>query len=129
MLEDPMQQPSTVKKSSPTWLWWLIGGGCGLLLCVAALVVGGLMVFAPVTGQVFSAISTEAPNAPIPNLAPTTIVNSHPQAKGNSMGDPNAPVKIIEYADFQCPYCLRYWQDTEPKIISTYIATGKVYYQ
>lgn len=45
------------------------------------------------------------------------------------MGDPNARVKIIEYADFQCPYCRLYWQQTEPQIIETYVKTGKVYYQ
>jgi len=45
------------------------------------------------------------------------------------MGDPNAPVKIIEYADFQCPYCLHYWTETEPQIIQNYVATGKVYYE
>jgi len=32
-------------------------------------------------------------------------------------------------ADFQCPFCRRYWQETEPQIIKTYIATGKVFYE
>ncbi len=53
----------------------------------------------------------------------------HPEAKANTMGDPQASVKIIEYADFQCPFCVRFWQETEPQIISTYVATGKVVYE
>lgn len=54
---------------------------------------------------------------------------TRPQANFNTMGDPNAPVKIIEYADFQCPFCLRFFADTEKQIIDTYIATGKVYFE
>ena len=52
-----------------------------------------------------------------------------PQTNGSTMGDPNAPVKIIEYADFQCPFCLRFFKDTEKQIIDTYVATGKVYFE
>jgi len=49
-------------------------------------------------------------------------------ADGLNMGDPNAPVKVIEFADFQCPYCQLYWQQVEPTIITKYIVTNQVYY-
>ncbi len=52
-----------------------------------------------------------------------------PQAKANTMGDPNAPVKIVEYADFQCPYCKQFFTDTEAKIVDAYVKTGKVYFE
>ncbi len=42
------------------------------------------------------------------------------------LGDPNAPVTIIEFSDYQCPYCKRFWQDTLPQLKSEYIDTGKV---
>ncbi len=45
------------------------------------------------------------------------------------MGDPNAPVHIIEYGDFQCPYCLQFWTETEPQLIEEYVNTGKVYFE
>lgn len=54
---------------------------------------------------------------------------ARPQAANNAMGDPNAPVKIQEYADFQCPACRRFFQNIEPEIIDNYISTGKVYYE
>jgi protein-disulfide isomerase len=43
-----------------------------------------------------------------------------------SLGDPNAPVTIIEFSDFQCPYCRRFWEQTLPQLKSEYIDTGKV---
>ena len=41
-------------------------------------------------------------------------------------GDPNAPVTIIEFSDFQCPFCSRFFQQTLPQIERDYIDTGKV---
>lgn len=47
---------------------------------------------------------------------------------GLSMGDPNAKVKVTEFADFQCPACASYWKQLEPAIIKDYVDTGKVYF-
>ncbi|MDP6642097.1 MAG: DsbA family protein [Candidatus Nanoarchaeia archaeon] len=41
-------------------------------------------------------------------------------------GDPNAPVTIVEYSDFECPFCGRFVQQTFPSIEQQYISTGKV---
>lgn len=43
-------------------------------------------------------------------------------------GDADAPVTIVEFSDFQCPYCGRYVKDTYPQIKEKYIDTGKVKY-
>jgi protein-disulfide isomerase len=50
------------------------------------------------------------------------------EKNGLSLGDPNAPVKVVEFADFQCPACSNYWSVLEPSIIDQYVATGQVYY-
>jgi protein-disulfide isomerase len=50
------------------------------------------------------------------------------QVNGTSMGDPNAPVKLVAYEDFRCSSCLYYTQNIEPGIITNYVETGKVYY-
>lgn len=42
------------------------------------------------------------------------------------MGDPNAPVTVVEYADFQCPFCGRFFTDAGAKIRDQYVKTGKV---
>jgi len=65
---------------------------------------------------------------PVGNIAQHPAMN-RPQVKFNAMGNPNAPVKIIEYSDFQCPYCGQFVLKTEQQIIDAYIATGKVYFE
>ena len=45
-----------------------------------------------------------------------------------TLGDPNAPVTIVEYSDYQCPFCLRHFQQTMPQLKAEYIDTGRVYY-
>ena len=41
-------------------------------------------------------------------------------------GDPNAPITIIEFSDFQCPFCARFHVQTLPLIMKEYIDEGKV---
>lgn len=42
------------------------------------------------------------------------------------LGSKNAPVAMIEFSDFECPFCRSFWRDTLPLIKSQYIDTGKV---
>lgn len=42
------------------------------------------------------------------------------------LGEKNAPVTIIEYGDFQCPFCGKFFKDTESILRENYIKTGKV---
>lgn len=41
------------------------------------------------------------------------------------MGDPQAPVAIIEFGDFQCPFCKRFAVTTEQQIKDKYVKTGQ----
>lgn len=41
-------------------------------------------------------------------------------------GNPNAPVTIVEFSDFQCPFCARFFAQTLPQIQQNYIDSGKV---
>jgi len=41
-------------------------------------------------------------------------------------GDPNAPVTIVEYGDFQCPSCGAFARTVEPELVRRYVDTGKV---
>lgn len=41
-------------------------------------------------------------------------------------GDQNAPITIVEFSDFQCPFCARFQVQTLPLILEQYVDTGKV---
>ncbi|MEE8492934.1 MAG: thioredoxin domain-containing protein, partial [Nitrospirales bacterium] len=45
-----------------------------------------------------------------------------------TMGKKDAPVTVVEFSDYQCPFCRRFFQTTLPKIKEEYIDTGKVRY-
>lgn len=43
-----------------------------------------------------------------------------------ALGDPNAPVTIVEFSDYECPYCKRHFSEVWPEIKKNYVDTGKV---
>ncbi|MFC1936810.1 DsbA family protein [Chloroflexota bacterium] len=68
-----------------------------------------------------------------PQIKPITDLvippaRQHPNADFNAMGDPNAPVVVIEYSDFQCSHCRDFWADNEITLIENFVASGDVYF-
>jgi protein-disulfide isomerase len=45
-----------------------------------------------------------------------------------SMGQKTAKIILVEFSDYQCPFCQRHVQQTHPQLFTEYIATGKVKY-
>lgn len=72
-----------------------------------------------------------APRTPIAAVPPPagkqwTDVVSATSDGGFLMGNPNAPVKLIEYASFTCPHCQHFAETGIPTLKAKYISTGKV---
>lgn len=42
------------------------------------------------------------------------------------LGDPDAPITLIEFGDYQCHFCNVFFHNTEPSILTNYVETGKV---
>ena len=51
-----------------------------------------------------------------------------PPPRAGVRGDSTARVAIIEFSDFECPFCGRYARDVYPRLAEDYVATGKVQY-
>lgn len=87
-------------------------------------VTGQAAVQAPTAGQAPGQAPGQ-PNQPTPPN-PTDIKKKltlgHLPVKGNQ----NAKVTIVEFSDFQCPFCEKFFTDSLPQIRKDYIDTGKV---
>ena len=46
--------------------------------------------------------------------------------KGPALGSPSAPVTIVEFSDFRCSFCKKFWADTLPKLKKSYFDRGTV---
>jgi len=42
------------------------------------------------------------------------------------LGDENAPVTLVEFGDYQCTFCNKFFHETESAILTNYVETGKV---
>ncbi len=90
---------------------------------VAAAVIGGALVFSTMyrpnvtpSGGNGAGAGALATNEAIMKLG----------ARDAILGAQNAPVTIIEYGDYQCPFCAQFFSQTEPQIIANYVNSGKV---
>ena len=54
-----------------------------------------------------------------------TLFKGIPQ-NGLTLGNPKAPVTMVEYIDLQCPFCQQFETQVMPNIITNYVRTGKV---
>jgi protein-disulfide isomerase len=63
---------------------------------------------------------------PQPQSNPSSTIISVSLDDDPVKGDSNAPITIVEFSDFQCPFCARFFTQTLPLIEKNYIETGKV---
>ena len=122
---EPSKDP-TKKKPGLVRAWPLLG----TFVLAALLAAGAAVYFSGTFGQ---GASQNAQNGGTPSFverAGQSNVGSEGQAGGDTepgfptRGDEDAPVTMIEYADFQCPFCGKFARDVEPELIERYVEGG-----
>lgn len=88
-----------------------------LIVVVIALVVVGILI-APTIRDAL---------APVGNIVVPEFVDI-PNPDSNSMGDPNAPVTIVEFSDYQCPFCKRFHDDVSDILVEEFVRPGTVFF-
>ena len=87
-------------------------------------IVAGIAVAAAVAAAAAAAMSSQAPDYGGADMSAMRGTVSTALASP-ALGDPDAPVTIIEFGDYQCHQCYNWFHNTRPGISSEYIDTGK----
>jgi len=80
----------------------------------------------------FSGISNESEliivtTPTIEQIGPSEVTISTFLENGSPiLGDPNAPITLVEFGDYQCHFCNVFFHSTEDDILKNYVDTGKV---
>ena len=134
---DPASPPADTKKDSKPYGLWI-----GLIVAVglAAFFAGTYVMnynSDVITSQELvdslAAMEDRIMNQPQPTMPSQQGGNMVPSApvvisidNDPIIGDPAAPITIIEFSDFQCPFCARFHAQTLPLLIEEYIDKGQV---
>jgi protein-disulfide isomerase len=108
-----------------------------IMLSASFIIVGGdisssltdLTITTTGTGNSGSGTGNDAVVAPTPTppaAGQTVQMSDIIDNAAGSIGDPDAPVVIVEWSDYQCPFCRRWYNDSKENIFENYVETGKV---
>jgi protein-disulfide isomerase len=92
--------------------------------------VAGAALFLATALIAISVVSTRddgvaAPDAALDGTVTANLFAGIPQ-DGVALGRADAPVTLVEFADFQCPFCAAFSRDALPELVQAYVRTGKV---
>jgi protein-disulfide isomerase len=112
MEQDTNQEVSTNKS---------VGKGGNMGVVIAIIFAGAL-----IAGALYFASNPKEANAPTPkeNAKPTGSIPAV-SAEDHILGNPNAQVFIVEYSDFECPFCKNF-HNTMKRIIDEYGKDGRI---
>src|SRR3989304_10036092 len=109
-MEENMTEGRITLKKSDLWKY-------STFVLLAAVIIGGFFMLSGNSG-------TDGNTVQQPDTQPSVVKASLDDDA--VLGDKNAPVTIIEFSDYQCVFCRKFWTETLPTIKSQYINAGKV---
>ena len=90
-------------------------------ILAAAILISGSIIYSTTRKGVVAPVGVDVAPAAAVNgqIAPVT-------ERDMALGDKDAPVTFVVYADYQCPFCGRFFTTVEASLIQEYVKTGKV---
>jgi len=98
-------------------------------------ILGGVLALAAVVVAIVAIASSGGGSSDKPKLKAGESLPGQTEANarfagipqdGITLGDPKAPVTLVEFADLQCPFCRQYTTNVMPTLVAEYVKTGKV---
>jgi len=111
----PKVPAKDAKRSRSTLLFVLVGA--------AAFVAAAALIAVSLSGG--SSSKSPSPSEPLTGVGDALSVFGGIPQHGITVGNPKAPVTIVEYADLQCPYCAHFATDELPGVVQEDVRTGK----
>jgi len=103
------------------------GGGSDFLFRPFTLIAGALVVVLVVVLGVFIAVGSDSESEDWATLLKDAQANLPVELiDGAKIGRDDAPVKVVAFEDFQCPFCLQFTAEQEGEIIEQFVKTGRM---
>jgi protein-disulfide isomerase len=123
--EHKEKKSDTIELNKET-VWKVVSGLLGILLILSIFTGGFGIDFTPNNKQAQPSVEIKdaqprAPSGANPSVDMVALIEDD-----TIKGDKNAPVTIVEWSDFECPFCTRFYNDAYKQIDKEYIQTGKV---
>jgi protein-disulfide isomerase len=99
------------------------------IIALSILLSGGVLEVKGLTSKkagVFASTAPSASSAPVAAAAPETGPVKVSVDDDAVLGNPDAPITMIEFSDYECPFCKRHFDQTYPELKKNYIDTGKM---
>ena len=90
-------------------------------LIAGAIIIVGVLIAGAILLKGKTAPVKDDKNNPQPTTEVVTVNESD-----HALGNANAKIAMVEYADYQCPFCGKFYTETTEPIINTYVKEGKV---
>jgi protein-disulfide isomerase len=120
-LESERAEAAAARRRKRLTILLAVLGAAAVLVVVAIVVSGGKDNTAKNRPE-----AAQKAAGPIPGQKESAEMLAGIPQKGIYLGKANAPLRLVEFADLQCPFCREYALQTMPQLVQDYVRAGKV---